>query len=166
RYVLRGNMKVSELQNVFLNELSYLLPSWKYVKSQRTFKLKVDDSLWHLHVSCINHISDFDAVCDVAVEFLKIKNMRLIVGAELGGINGNGQRRFSVSSHADAISSARELKLSFDSVGVSFLNLYSDPETVLRCLKNGGKEAQLISPLLNLHKHQIEVLSHHLQLRT
>ncbi|MCF9448046.1 hypothetical protein J8A97_24830, partial [Vibrio parahaemolyticus] len=76
-------MKVSELQNVFLNELSYLLPSWKYVKSQRTFKLKVDDSLWHLHVSCINHISDFDAVCDVAVEFLKIKNMRLIVGAEL-----------------------------------------------------------------------------------
>ncbi|MFL0913877.1 hypothetical protein ACJO1G_18300 [Vibrio parahaemolyticus] len=159
-------MKVSELQSVFLNELSSLLPSWKYVKSQRTFKLKVDDCHWHIHMSCIDHISDFDAVCDVAVEFLKIKNMRLILGAELGSINGNGQRRFSVSSYADAINSARELKYCFDSVGVSFLNLYSDPETVLRILKQGGKEAQLISPLIHLHEQQIEALSHHLQTRT
>ncbi|EHK9083450.1 hypothetical protein KCU26_000001 [Vibrio parahaemolyticus] len=159
-------MKVSELQEVFLIELGSLLSEWKYVKSQRTFKLKFGNCNWYLHISCINHVSDFDATADVAVEFLDKRKKLIIVGAELGNIEGVGQRRFPVASYDDAVGSARRLKLYFEAVGLPFLNLYSDPKVVLLSLKKGGKEAMLISPLLTLHDQQIEILSQYIEART
>ncbi|MGR2806270.1 hypothetical protein [Vibrio harveyi] len=156
-------MKVSELQEVFLTELGSLLPEWKYVNSPRTFKLKSGNFNWHLHISCINRASGFDATADVAVEFLDKKKKLIIVGAELGNIEGAGQRRFPVISYDDAVGSARRLKLCFEAVGLPFLNLYSDPKVVLLSLKKGGKDAMSISPLPNLHDQQIEILSQYIE---
>lgn len=59
-------MKVSELQNIFIEELKDLLPDWKFIKSHRHFKKVVEDVVWYLHVACINHLEDFDAVGNVA----------------------------------------------------------------------------------------------------
>ncbi len=63
-------MKVSELQELLIAELKSFLPEWKFVKSRRHFKLKRDEIMWFLHISCINHDSDFDAAGNVAVEYL------------------------------------------------------------------------------------------------
>lgn len=124
------NMKFSELQEVFLRELGTHFPEWKYVKSQRHFKLKSGDYNWYLHISCVTRTSDFDAVADVAMEIPENRTKVVEIGAELGNIEGVGQRRFSVTSCESAIESARTLKLCFDSIGQPFLRLYSDPEVI------------------------------------
>lgn len=151
-------MKVSELQEIFIDELKSLLPEWKFVKRERHFKLKNDKVVWFFHISCINHESDFDAVGDVAVEFLSGKERVCIIGSELGNIEGAGQKRFPVSSSSEAISSAQHLHNYFVKVGLPFLDKYSNPNVVVLTLKRGGKEAMLISPLVNQHETQINRL--------
>ncbi len=151
-------MKLSELQELFIGELQSLLSEWKYVKRERHFKLKHNDVVCFLHISCINHNSDFDAVGNVAVEYLSGKERVCIVGAELGNIDGSGQTRFSVSTSNEAISSAQGLYDFFVKVGQPFLHRFSNPKEVVTVLKNGGREAMLISPLLTQHQKQIESL--------
>jgi len=151
-------MKVSELQNMFIEELKYLLADWKFVKSKRQFQLTENDLVWFLHIGCINHVEDFDAVADVAVEFRAGRARVCIVGAELGNIQGAGQHRFPVSNTEETKSSAIELYKYFQEHGVPFLRKYSDPATVLNTLSNGGKDALLISPFLNQHQNQIDRL--------
>lgn len=151
-------MKVSELQEIFLGELKELLPEWKFVMRERHFKLKRDDVVWFFHISCINHESDFDAVGNVAVEYLSGKERVCIIGAELGNIEGSGQKRFSVSSSDEAIISARSLCDFFVKVGQPFLHKFSNPNEVISTLKCGGKEAMLISPFTKEHETQINRL--------
>lgn len=151
-------MKVSELQEKFLDELKELLPEWRFVKRDRHFKLKRDDIVWFFHISCINHESDFDAVGNVAVEYFSGKERVCIVGAELGNIEDSGQTRFPVSSSSEAISSAKLLYEFFVKVGLPFLHKFSSPNEVISTLKCGGKEAMLISPFINQHETQINRL--------
>ena len=151
-------MKVSELQEKFIGELKELLPDWRFVKSDRHFKIKRDDVVWFLHISCINHESYFDAVANVAVEFVSGKERVCIIGAELGNIEGSGQRRFPVSSPTEAIRSSMSLYDLFVKVGQPFLQKFSNPNEVVSTLKRGGKEAMLISPLMNQHESQINRL--------
>lgn len=152
-------MKVSELQNILLEELQFLLADWKFVKSKCQFQKAEEGFVWYLHVGFINHREDFDAVADVAVEFKAAKERLCIVGAELGSIEGTGQRRFPVSNRRAAKSSALELYEHFNECGLPFLHKYSDPAEVVGTLRNGGKEAMLISPFLNQHQDQINRLS-------
>ena len=151
-------MKVSELQEDFIIELKKLLPEWKFVKRDRHFKLNQDDVMWFFHISCVNHVSDFDAVGSVPVEYLSGKDRVCIIGAELGNIEGSGQMRFPVSSPSEAIRSANSLYNLFGKVGQPFLRKYSNPNEVVSTLKRGGKDAMLISPLINLHETQINRL--------
>lgn len=154
-------MKVSELQNIFIDELKVLLPDWKFIKSQRHFKKSEKGAVWLLHIGCINHSEDFDAVGNVTVEFKSGKERICIVGAELGNIEGIGQNRFPVSTSAEAKSSAEGLHKHFEMHGLPFLRKYSHPVSVVTTLKQGGKEAMLISPFLNQHQDQINQLSSH-----
>lgn len=154
-------MKVSELQNIFIDELKALLSDWKFIKSQRHFKKNEEGIVWLLHIGCLNHLADFDAVGDVAVEFKAGKESICIVGAELGNIEGTGQNRFSVSTSAEARSSATKLYKYFEDHGLPFLRKYSNPVEVVTTLEKGGKEAMLISPFLNQHQEQMNRLSSH-----
>lgn len=154
-------MKVSDLQSKLIDRLKELLPEWKFVKGDQTFKRVIDGNVWHFHISCINHAYDFDSTGDVAVEF-KSKKVRLcIVGAELGNIDGVGQKRFSTGNAQQAVESAEAIYSYFLKVGIPFLEKYSAPEEVVKTLKAGGKEAMLISPTTNLHKQQIDSLVEH-----
>lgn len=114
--------------------------------------------VWSLHISCINHDSDFDAVGNVAVEYLSGKQRVCIIGAELGNIEGRGQIRFPVSSSGEAIASAKQLYNFFVQTGLPFLNKFSDPNLVVSVLRAGGKNAMLISPFTNQHEEQINRL--------
>ena len=151
-------MKVSELQSDFIDNLKTQLPEWKYVKSQRVFKKPYNNVTWFIHVSCINHPSDFDAVCDIAVEYKSGKERVCIVGAEIGNIIGTGQQRFAVSNTKESKIAAIEFFSTFNAYGMPFLLKYSEVKEVVNSLEKGGKEAMLISPILNLHKQQISKL--------
>lgn len=152
-------MKVSELQKLYINELKSLLPEWKFVTSGRHFKLRQSrDVMWLLHISCINHDSDFDSIGSVAVEYFSGKQRICIIGAELGNIEGRGQTRFPVSTPGEAILSAKELYNFFVQVGLPFLNKFSDSNAVISVLRAGGENAMLISPFINQHEEQIKSL--------
>ncbi|WP_143169190.1 hypothetical protein [Vibrio quintilis] len=153
-------MKVSELQEKFIDELNMLLPEWKFVKRDRHFKLNHHGVMWFFHISCVSHDSDFDAIGDVALEYLSGKKRMCIIGAELGNIKGSGQMRFPVSSSDEAARSAKSLYEFFVEVGLPFLNKYSDPNEVVTTLKRGGHEAMLISPFTDQHETQINLMCH------
>jgi hypothetical protein len=151
-------MKPSELHPVFLDELRLLLPEWQFVSSARHFKRVVGSVNWLFHIAWVNHSEDFDAIGDVAIEFLAARKRVAIFGAQLGNIAGVGQTRHAVSSFASAKASARALFQEFEQVGLPFLEQYSSPETVLSVLESGGQTARLISPIQDLHVGQIQTL--------
>ncbi|MEM7359109.1 MAG: hypothetical protein AAF431_08430 [Pseudomonadota bacterium] len=151
-------MKSSDLQNIFIEELKSLLPDWEFIKSRRHFKKAKGSTVWFFHITCINHLDDFDAVGDVAVEFRVENDRACIVGAELGNIEGTGQRRFPVHNVVTAKSSAHGLFDFFQKFGLPFLIIHSNPVQVVATLERGGKQAMLISPILYQHKEQITQL--------
>jgi len=151
-------MKVSELQSVFLDELQHLMDGWKYIKSDRHFKKIQGNLVWLFHISCINHENEFDAVGDVAIEYKSGKKRLCIIGAELGNIEGVGQKRFPVCNEKQANRSAEEIYSYFQTIGMPFFLKYSNPSETIETLKNGGTEAILISPLINQHNEQIGAL--------
>lgn len=154
-------MKVLEIQNVFLERLQHLINGWKFIKIERHFKKAEGNVVCFFQISCINHQSDFDGVGNVAVEYKKGKKRLCIIGAELGNIAGVGQKRFSVRNERQALASAKALHGYFQSIGLPFLQKYSNPSEAVNTLKNGGKEAMLISPLINQHQEQINALSNY-----
>jgi hypothetical protein len=151
-------MKVSELQTVFLQDLQALLPEWRFVSSFRHFKRSFGQVNWLFHIACVNHPEDFDAIGNVAVEFLMARKRVAIVGTQLGNISGVGQTRHTVSSPESRVQAARSLVTEFQRVGLPFLERYSSVTTVLSALQSGGTEASLISPLRELHGGQIAAL--------
>jgi len=151
-------MKVSELHTTFLQELGALLPGWKFVASQRHFKRNVGTANWLLHLAFVNHEHDFDAIGDVAVEFLAGRKRVAIIGAQLGNIAGVGQTRHSVPSPAGAADAARSLLAEFNQVGLRFLERYSVPAFTAAVLRAGGPEARLISPFVQNHASQVSAL--------
>lgn len=154
-------MNISELQSRFIERLKELLPGWKYIKGERTFKNSVDGNIWHFHIAFVNHADDFDCIGDVAIEF-KSNNQRLcVVGAELGNIAGIGQKRFTVGNVQQSTESANSIYKYFEAVGLPFLQRYSLPSEVINTLTAGGKEAMLISPIVRMHKQQIDSLVQH-----
>ncbi|WP_428666995.1 hypothetical protein [Photobacterium swingsii] len=157
-------MKLSDLESLFIEELEAYMSEWTYVKSQRKFKKIVKGNTWYFHINCIKHVSDFDVVGDVAIEFKAKKERICIVGAELGNISGVGQKRFSVASESQAKESALEIYKYFEEHGCKFCRKYSEPHNVINTLKNGGKEALLISPFVSNHKEQIISLTNHIKI--
>ncbi|MCX6378363.1 MAG: hypothetical protein NT023_02645, partial [Armatimonadetes bacterium] len=150
--------KVSNLQKIFLDELRPMLPDWKFVAGQRHFKKAVGPLNWYFHISFVNHTDDFDAVGDVAVEFVENRQRSAIVGAQLGNISGVGQTRHGVNSPTSAVNSACSLLSEFREVGLPFLERYSELSTTLETLESGGREALLISPIQQFHAEQVSAL--------
>jgi len=151
-------MKVSDLHTVLLQDLQALLPEWLFVSSLRHFKRSIGPVNWLFHIAFVNHLEDFDAIGNVAVEFLCAGKRVAIVGAQLGNIAGVGQTRHPVISPGSCAQAARSLVAEFQRVGLPFLERYSSAATVLSVLRSGDTEASLISPLRELHESQIAAL--------
>ncbi len=149
-------MKVAELHLMLIDALRPRLDGWKFVASLRHFEKRIDEKRWFLHLSFINHQADFDAVANVAVEYVRNRKRVCIVGASLGNIEGTGQKRFRVSNATDIPAAADGVVEQFRRVGIPFLERFSQPQEVISVLKAGGRDALLISPLKNKHETQIQ----------
>ena len=148
-------MKVAELHSILIDALKSRLDGWKFVASQRHFERRVGEKRWFLHLSFVNHQADFDAVANVAVEYVHNRKRVCILGASLGNIEGTGQMRFGVSNPTDVPAAADGIAEQFRRVGLPFLERFSQPQEALSVLKAGGKEALLISPFREKHATQI-----------
>lgn len=114
------------------------------------------------HLSFINHAHDFDVVADVAVRIdaledlvnsddallgKKEKKQTYSLGAELGNISGQGQKRWTVTSSADVSPVADGIMASFNSIGLPYLDKASTLEGAYQMLTSPGRAAWLHSPL-------------------
>ncbi len=151
-------MNLVPLHERFVAALHDHLPEWKFIAGKRHFRRNLLGKNFLVHVSFINHDRDFDATLDVSVEFLAGRQRLCIVGASLGNIEASGQVRYSIASEQSAVSAAHQAAAHLKRVGFPFLERYASANTTLAVLKAGGHEAQLISPLLQLHAQQIEAL--------
>jgi len=156
-------MKVSELQTAFLNNMKLLLPDWRFVASNRHFKRVKGNVTWYFHITCANYATEFDAIGDVSVEFTLQKTRVAIFGAQLANIAGIGHSPHHVGSLRECIKSSASLVDEFNRVGLPFLERLSDPYVVLGILKQGGKEAALISTITSNHPAQIVSLQNFTQ---
>src|SRR5882672_9807293 len=130
-----GGMKVAELHSMLVDALKPRLDGWNFVDSHRHFKKQIDDKRWFLHLAFINHQTDFDAVADVAVEYVRNRQRVCIVGASLANIEGIGQKRFRVSRPTDISAAADSIVEQFRRVGIPFLERFSQPQEVISVLK-------------------------------
>lgn len=153
-----SRMQLKPLHDLFIETMMSQLQDWKFIASNRHFRLSKPGTNFYLHAAFINHQSDFDVVLDVAIEFVKGKNRVGIVGAELGNIEGIGQVRHSVSSHAEASSAAMTAVADFNRVGLPFLERYCSLSAVIGALQASGAEARLISPIEQLRPELISAL--------
>lgn len=151
-------MKLAPLHDAFIAALQRRLPDWRFVAKHRHFQKAHGNVTWLFHIAFINHETDFDAVADVAVEFLEGKKRACIFGAELGNIHGPGQRRYSVASAAQAALEAERAVKDLQDIGLPFLEAYSNPSQVIQTLEAGGTKASLISPIAEKHPGQIAAL--------
>jgi hypothetical protein len=154
-------MPVAHLHALLIDALIARLPGWKFVARERHFKRQAAaGTLWYMHLAFVNHTDDFDVVVDVAVEFVRDKATVCVVGAQLGNIAGVGQTRVEVRTPGDVAAAIDRILNEFQTVGVPFLERFSRPDEVLSVLRQGGREAALISPIGARHQGQIRALEH------
>lgn len=151
-------MSLEPLHARFLEELGRRLPGWTFVASRRHFRRSLPGRQHLIHVAFINHVDDFDVTIDVSIDFLAGRKSVCVLGAELGNIEGTGQRRHSVDSEETAVAAALEASAHIEAVGLPFLERYTDAATALASLAAGGREADLLSPIRALHAQQIAAL--------
>src|SRR5215468_768664 len=94
-----------------------------------------------LHLAFIEHPADFDVTVDIAIRFDAIeditnegsnlltaseKRKTFSIGAELGNINEWKQKRWTVRSPADIDDVSRSIMDAFVSIGLPYVEKYSD----------------------------------------
>lgn len=115
-----------------------------------------------LHLAFIKHPEDFDVVADVAVRFDALEDMinseskilsnkekskTYSLGAELGNIEGSGQKRWHVTSAGDVAGVARGIVSDFERIGVPYIEGASDLARAYEMLTSPGRGAWLHSPI-------------------
>ena len=114
------------------------------------------------HVTFIRHRSDIDVTADVAVRFDELEDLlnqyrdnlskaekknTFSLGAELGNISEGCQKRWTVASLDDVQPAAEAVLSALTSIGIPYLERYSDMNTALEVLSRDDEEAQLHSPI-------------------
>ena len=113
------------------------------------------------HLSFIKHPADVDVTADVAIRFDELEGLvnkykdfltdaqkkgTFSLGAELGNVGEGRQKRWSVASFADVEDVADSITDYFVSIGIPYLEKYSDPEAALEALSGDGRDSWLHSP--------------------
>jgi hypothetical protein len=156
-------MALAPLHEALIAALTARLDGWQFVKAHRDFKKPGPSYNWFAHLAFINHVNDFDAVLDVAVEYHAKRKRICIVGAEIGNILGIGQRRWPVATGEDVRNAARGIETDLMQVGIPFLTRYSDIGEILRIYRTDPVAAGLIAPLTLDHAAEADAIERRIQ---
>lgn len=115
-----------------------------------------------LHLTFVEHSQDFDVIADVAMRIEALedivnanntllskreKEQTYTLGAELGNISGEGQKRWNVASSAEVGQVADQLVASFKAIGLPYLDKASTLEGAYQLLTSPGRNAWLHNPI-------------------
>lgn len=128
----------------------------------QSFLRRIPDGRVSFHLAFVKHPEDFDVVADVGVRFDQLeelvnadnlllskreKGQTYSLGAELGNISGEGQKRWTVASLADVDGVADQLVASFKAIGLPYLDKASTLEGAFQLLTSPGRDASLHKPM-------------------
>jgi hypothetical protein len=154
--------KLKGLGDLLLHELGLaMLPlGFTTRRSSRSFVQKRSYGNASLHLAFIYHQPfDLDVVADAniridgvehAIERSRTENRgrdAATIGAELGNIAGTGQIRWTIASESDVPVATTGIVSAFKSIGLPFIEKYSDLDRLFEVLVDDKDEACLIMPL-------------------
>ncbi|MFY9620103.1 MAG: hypothetical protein WAQ99_09850 [Pyrinomonadaceae bacterium] len=134
----------------------------KRAKAYYAFYKKTPSGRLAFALAFIRHSADVDVTVNVAIRFDELEDLvnehedhlkdkqkqnTFSLGAELGNISGVGQKRWTLASLDDVEGVADSIMNAFASIGIPYLEEYSDMETALAALSGDDKAAWLHSPL-------------------
>jgi hypothetical protein len=150
---------------------------------EQSFARKTPFGRQTFHVSFIRHAHDCDVTADVAIridaleDLLNEWNATLSkaerkqthsMGAELGNISEGRQRRWTLASENDVPETASSVMAHFESVGLPYLEKYSNLEQALAALSGDDRASWLHAPFHDLRAARATglafVLGHHTRL--
>lgn len=173
---------VKDLQDGFLAALARRMAEHGFESRSRdqAFVRKTPFGQQTFHVSFIKHAHDCDVTADVAIridaleDLLNERNEALSksekkkthsMGAELGNISEGQQRRWTLASEDDIPEAVSSTMALFESVGLPYLEKYSNLEQALAALSGDDRPSWLNAPFHDLRaKRAIGlafVLGHH-----
>jgi hypothetical protein len=157
-------MNLPEARNTLLSELGKRLKQhgFKPRAVGQTFTRDSQHGRHAVHVTFIDHDSDFDVTCDVAVRFDQVEDIvhrsnpllskaekarTYTLGAELGNIERGEPHRWTATGSADITSVAEQIEHSLIETGLPYLTTYGDPAEALAVLLRDDRRAWLHSPI-------------------
>lgn len=168
------------IQEDILKAITSRLAAFDFVaNSKRQLFCKVVSAGRHcLHVSFIPHNSDTDITADVAIRIDEVEELlndlvnnpfksgparnrtSFTFGANLGHIAGGGQIRWTVFSDADIHRAADEIASMFFTVGIPYLQRYSDVNQAYDALLAMDNQARLLNAILDKQAVNAVVLAY------
>jgi hypothetical protein len=157
-------MKLREAQAALLSELGRRLApnGFRARPVAQTFTRSNKHGRHAVHLTFIDHDTDFDLTCDVAVRFDQVEDIvhslnplmskadkarTYSLGAELGNIARGEPFRWTVSSSADIAKVAELVEHSLIETGFPYLETFGDPEKALAVFSRDDRNAWLHSPI-------------------
>jgi hypothetical protein len=158
---------VKDLQDGFLAALARRIAEHGFESRPRdqAFVRKTSFGQQTFHVSFIKHAHDSDVTADVAIridaleDLLNESNEALpkserrkthSIGAELGNISEGQQRRWTLASEDDIPEAVSSTMALFESVGLPYLEKYSNLELTLTALSGDDRASWLHAPFHDL----------------
>ena len=156
--------EIKGLESALLSNLANHVGKYGFETKPRgqSFYKKTPFGRLAFHIAFIRHSTDIDVTADVAVRFDELEDLlnqyraqlskaekknTFSLGAERGHISEGVQKRWTVASLDDVEPVAESLMKAFESIGVPYLDRYSDMNTALEVLSRDDEEAQLHSPI-------------------
>jgi hypothetical protein len=154
-------MALAELRRALLDSFGSVLSPLGFRLHEQSF-WRPQDGVGHVvHISFINHATDFDFTIDVAVRHNEVeerlsaqrhlsarqKTRTATVGVELGNYADGRFKRWTVAHPEDVVTVTQEALSWLNRFGDPFLQRFSSLEEVVSVLESGSREGLLICPI-------------------
>lgn len=153
-------MDKKKLKAMLLHGLADLLADHGFKKriSAQSFYKKTDDGKVSIHLAFINHIDDFDVTVDFAIRLNDVEDIlneidhpmtppkkldTYTLGAELGNVTGEGQKRWTIENEEDVKIAMRGIYLEILSVFFPVIEKYTTKESVYELAVKDDEEADI-----------------------
>jgi hypothetical protein len=164
-------MNIQEMEKDLIKKLAERVGEHEFDTRARaqSFYKQTPSGKVSLHLAFIEHVIDFDVTVDIAIRFDALediinegnslltaseKRKTFSIGAELGNISEWKPKSWTVRSPADIEEVSRSIMDAFVSIGLPYIEKYSNMETVLDALSGDDKATWLLNPLDDVRAKQ------------
>jgi hypothetical protein len=160
---VRRTTTIYGLERTLLGEIGRGLAAFGFSRPEgQTAERKTDAGRVAVHLSFIEHETDFDVTTDVAIRFDSVEELvhrsnellsrreklqTFTLGAELGTLKTGEPLRWTVTSHADVPAVAAAILAELREVGLPYVDQYSQIENAFDVLSRDDREVWVHSPV-------------------